>query len=288
MKNDAIYMGICFLLCLVKWLPRSGALVLAGGLAKLGYYLASQERQRTLSNLALAFGNTMSAKQRVTVAKQVFSNIAQNLVDSIIMERLLKKNPQNIMAVTNVAVAFAALEKKEGIVFLTAHTGCFEMMPPCFSLLGFPILVTGAKIYDDRLNRLISENRRLFNVTYIQRDENLREMINGLKQGMGLGVLCDLHTRGESRTLPFFGRPAKTVSGPFKLAIKFHAAMIPVLTRRKSDGTQQVTVYPEIIPQGETLEEKIIFSMKRYHQILEEFIRADPTQWIWMHDRWKK
>jgi Kdo2-lipid IVA lauroyltransferase/acyltransferase len=124
-------------------------------------------------------------------------------------------------------------------------------------------------------------------VRYVQRDGDIREILRGLRNGGGFGVLCDLNTRGEAQSVPFFGRPARTLSGPFKLAIRAGAAMIPTFARRAPDGSQVVTVHPEIIPTGNTIEEKIIFSMESYNRLLETFIRKDPAQWIWMHERWK-
>jgi len=286
-KNTAIYAVLRILIILVKILGRKFSLWLARLLALLAFHCAAGERRKMEAHLSLAFGNSLTDKERKSIGKKTFLNIALNLVDAVLMERMLRKDPDRCMEVENPDIARRALERGGGIVFLTAHLGCFEMLPPRFSLLGFPLIVIGARIYDERLNALIARNRRMFDVQYVERDNDIRTIVRGLKEGRAFGVLCDLNTRGESREVPFFGIPARTLSGPFKLALKFGAALIPIFTLRGPDHRQYAALYPEITPEGNSLEEKIIFSMQAYHRLLEEIIRKNPAQWIWMHERWK-
>jgi KDO2-lipid IV(A) lauroyltransferase len=161
------------------------------------------------------------------------------------------------------------------------------MLSPRFAQLGFPVTVMGAKIYDSRLNSIIIDNRKSFDVNYIERGSDLRSLIKLLRGGKCFGVLCDLDTRVESRFVPFFGKAAKTPSGPFRLALKIGAAALPVFITREKDGTQLVKVYHELVSTGKTEEERVYSMMVSYNTILEELIKNDPAQWIWMHDRWK-
>jgi KDO2-lipid IV(A) lauroyltransferase len=286
-KNTAIYILLRVLIVLIRVMGRKPALLFARLLAVPAFHCAAGERKKMEANLSLALGNTLTDRERRSVGKRTFIHAAQNLADAVLMERMLRKDPDQCMTVENQDLARRALERGGGIVFLTAHLGCFEMMPPRFSLLGFPIIIIGARIYDERLNALIARHRRMFDVQYVERDNDIRAIVRGLKEGRAFGVLCDLNTRGESRDVPFFGFPAQTLSGPFKLALKFGAALIPVFTLRGEDHRQHAALYPEIVPEGKSLEEKIIFSMRAYHRLLEEIIRKNPAQWIWMHERWK-
>ena len=286
-KNTAIYAVLRILIFLVKILGRKVSLWLARLLALLAFHCAAGERRKMEAHLSLAFGNSLTDRERKAIGKKTFINIARNLADAVLMERMLRKDPDRCMRVENLDIARRALGRGRGIVFLTAHLGCFEMMPPRFSLLGFPLIVIGARIYDERLNAVIARHRRLFDVQYVERDDDIRTIVRGLKEGRAFGVLCDLNTRGESREVPFFGVSARTLSGPFKLALKYGAALIPVFTLRGEDHCQHAALYPEIVPEGKSLEEKIIFSMRAYHRLLEDIIRKNPDQWIWMHERWK-
>lgn len=287
LKNGLIYLVLLGLMRLVKLLPRPIALGLARFLAFCGYGLAAGERRKIEANLTLAYHGSLTATERRRIGRAAFSNIAQNLVDALLMPSLLKDQPERIMRIDGMENAREALDNKKGIVFLTAHMGCFEMLSPRFAQLGFPMVVLGAKIYDPRLNDIIVANRQSFNVAYVERGGSLREIYQTLRSGGGFGVLCDLDTRVESRFVNFFGEPAKTPSGPFKIGVKWSIPMIPIFAMRAQDGCQQVTVFPALVPAGNSEEEKIQNAMQQYNDILEGLIRRDPAQWIWMHDRWK-
>jgi KDO2-lipid IV(A) lauroyltransferase len=209
------------------------------------------------------------------------------MIDAVLIKRLLTKSPERIMRVEGLEIGQKALKRGKGVVFLTAHMGCFEMLSPRFSQLGFPTMVVGTSIYDPRIDALVAENRAHFNVEYIPREGDLRSIIRGLRHGKAFGVLCDLDTRVESLFIPFFGRPAKTPVAPFKLALRTGAAMIPIFAQRQPDGAQQVTLYPPIEPLAQDNEAGLIEVMTTYNRILEDLIRRDPAQWIWMHNRWK-
>ncbi|OGJ94146.1 MAG: hypothetical protein A2487_11810 [Candidatus Raymondbacteria bacterium RifOxyC12_full_50_8] len=286
-KNTAIYLAIRAAAACIGVIPRGASLCAATWLARAAYQLAAHERNKMDANLARAFGPELTEKDRRAIGERVFANITANLVDAILMKQLFTQAPGRYMAVRNLEIAHTALAAGRGIIFVTAHTGCFEMMPPRFSLLGFPILVLGAPSFDERVSRFIARNRGLFNVTYLERQESPRAVLSWLKQGRALGVLCDLDTRVESRFVPFFGQPAKTVMGPFKLGVRTGALLIPVFTERMADNTQRVTIHPPLEPRGHAEDEKITSVMTQFNTLLEQVIRNDPAQWIWMHDRWK-
>ncbi len=287
LKNNIIYFFIVGLISTVRLTPRSISLFFARILGDGFYYIFAGERKKVESNLLLAFGNSKTLDEIKAIGRKVFVNIAQNLVDVVLQNKLLSRKADSIMPITGLEIAKAALEKKRGIIFLTAHTGCFEMLSPRISMLGFPVTVLGTKIYDPRINRLIIKNRKNFNVEYIERGEDLRPLLKSLHSGNAFGVLCDLDTRVESRFIDFFGMPAKTPVGPFKLGVKYDIPIIPIFARRTDDGCQEVTVFPEISLEGDNSETRITSAMQQYNRVLEQFIKQDPTQWIWMHERWK-
>ena len=134
---------------------------------------------------------------------------------------------------------------------------------------------------------MIVQNRQTFSVEYIERGQDLRLLLKSLHAGSCFGVLCDLDTRVESRFIDFFGVPAKTPAGPFKLGAKFDIPLVPVFARRTSEGRQEVMISAELKTEGASLEERTVSAMRQYNRQLQSFIEQDPSQWIWMHDRWK-
>jgi KDO2-lipid IV(A) lauroyltransferase len=89
----------------------------------------------------------------------------------------------------------------------------------------------------------------------------------------------------ESVVVDFLGRPAKTAAGYVKLARVTGASLVPMAMLMREDGRYEIQVNApvEISGNGDSLESDV----QRCSRAVEEFIRQDPTQWIWMHKRWK-
>jgi KDO2-lipid IV(A) lauroyltransferase len=106
-----------------------------------------------------------------------------------------------------------------------------------------------------------------------------------LKRGEILGVLVDQDTSVESVVVDFLGHPAKTPVGPVKMASRTGAALVPLAMLMTPEGTYRIEVKEPLSTDGEagTLEDQVETCSKA----IEEFIRREPSQWIWMHKRWK-
>jgi KDO2-lipid IV(A) lauroyltransferase len=54
------------------------------------------------------------------------------------------------------------------------------------------------------------------------------------------------------------------------------------------DGKQHIEILPEIpLRNTGNEEEDIQFNTQVYSSIIEARIRQYPSQWVWMHERWK-
>ncbi len=56
---------------------------------------------------------------------------------------------------------------------------------------------------------------------------------------------------------------------------------------RKPDGRHELTAQPALDPPVSRDPEVIRAATQTYTSIIEEAIRANPEQWIWIHRRWR-
>ncbi len=66
--------------------------------------------------------------------------------------------------------------------------------------------------------------------------------------------------------------------------------MIPIFIARDSDGLYEMIINDPIEYTADEIEdkEKKLASMtSRYNQAIENVIRQYPSQWFWMHNRWR-
>ena len=106
-------------------------------------------------------------------------------------------------------------------------------------------------------------------------------MIKFLKKG---GVVCMMIDQAvsEGKYIDFMGIPAKTSFAIANIAIKYDALIIPAYAIRKKENEPiQVIIEPSLNTSDPF---KII---EKLNKSLENIIREYPSQWYWVHNRWK-
>ena len=94
-----------------------------------------------------------------------------------------------------------------------------------------------------------------------------------------MAILPDQHQRDGAR-LPFLGHAAATSLAPAELALRYGMPLVPVFAPH--DGTRLRVVMEAPIPHAtpETM-------MAAFNARLGEWVAVHPSQWYWLHDRWK-
>ena len=154
---------------------------------------------------------------------------------------------------------------------------------------GYPTYVVGRQLNNPGLDRLVTVNRARAGIRNIVRGQSTRAILRALRQGGMVGFLIDQDTKVEGVFVDFFGRPAYTPVGPVVLARKTGAPIVPAAIHREADDTHHVVVREAIplVRTGNEREDRRV-NTERCSKALERFIREHPTQWVWMHRRWKR
>lgn len=85
-------------------------------------------------------------------------------------------------------------------------------------------------------------------------------------------------------TVPFLGHDAKTPVAPAKLAKKFNAAICTGMIFRMEDGYYEFIINKPFDLNGKETDEEIA---AMYNNEISAMILKHPTQWVWVHERWK-
>ena len=102
-----------------------------------------------------------------------------------------------------------------------------------------------------------------------------------------MSILVDQDTRVPGTFVRFFDHPAHTPVGPAVIAGRTGAPIVPMGIRRQTDDTHLITIKPPISVEERPSEDAVQRVVQHYTSEIETFIRQSPTQWVWMHDRWK-
>ncbi|TET68651.1 MAG: hypothetical protein E3J45_02905 [Candidatus Zixiibacteriota bacterium] len=283
------YLLILLLVRFFNFLPRRLAVKLGGLFGLLGYCLFPKDRQRSIQNLKFAFGTEFSNSRIRQISRESFKNIGECVVDVFRHRKLRREGIQELVKVEGLEYFDQAYRRKRGMVAITGHISNFELMAAYFSQSGYKVSVVGREIYDERLNRLLVENREIMGMKDIDADASPKEFIKHLREARVIGVLIDQDSRRfRGVFVNFFGRDAYTPVAPFVIAQRTNSPIVPTAIFRNRDYTYTLKVDPAIpFPDTGDEEKDILTVVQRCTDFLERIIREHPEQWVWMHRRWR-
>ena len=177
-----------------------------------------------------------------------------------------------------------------GIVFLTPHLGCFEMSvqqaAQRWGAAHGPITVLYRPARQTWLARFQETARNRPGMQAVPTTlAGVRSMIRVLRRGGAVGLLPDqVPPEGQGLWVPFFGRPAYTMTLAARLVQQTGAAIILARCERLSWGRGYV-LYVEPGPQ---LAPDMEASLRQINEAMEQLIRACPGQYLWGYGRYKK
>lgn len=251
--------------------------------------LAKRDHERAVANLGIAFPDAPEPVRRA-LADAMFKQLGRNAFEFL---RLEGATPDAVKArvsrLEGMENYLAASARGKGVIVITGHIGCWELLPAYFVAMGHPVTVVGRRMSDARINRRLVSAREALGVTSLDRDDHPRPMFETLARGEILGVLIDQHTRVAGTWVPFFGRPAHTPTAVAKLAMATGAAIVPMGIFLEHSGTHTVRVMPEIAVKSTGNREADVRQITvDASRAVEDLIRLDPSQWVWFHRRWRE
>ncbi len=287
LKNESAYRIISGIIGLMRLLPRKTALRTGSFLGNLASRIARKEYRLAVEHLTLAFGDEMRGEKIRGLARDAFRNMAINFVDTV---RIRTMSPEEIRSVCipHGMERMEALKGGKGVICLTSHTGCWEMLGSYLVASGIPLAVIAKRLYDPRLEEELLRSRIHAGFRVISRGRDTREIIRSLREGYFLGTLIDQDTKVKGEFVDFFGKPAHTATAPAYLALRYKIPIIPVFTFRDGDDMHHVCIgNPIAIEETGDNKRDVAALTARCSRVIEDFIREHPEQWVWFHRRWK-
>jgi KDO2-lipid IV(A) lauroyltransferase len=251
--------------------------------------MLKKERIKTINNLTIAYGETKSPEEIREMAKEVFTNLGRGAAELAI--KLNVNDPDEYFS--NVEVigkehAEKAYERGKGIINIVPHLGCWEALSKAYTMLGYSAGAVVKNLKNEKLNNWVISHREFNGFKVLPRGSTYKTILQFLKQNNSLGMLIDQDTAVKSVFVDFYGKPAYTPIGAAMLALDSDATVFTTSYIR-TEGHHYRFVFGEameVIRTGNRQEE-LQLNTERFHAAVEKQIMEYPTQWVWMHERWK-
>ncbi len=272
-------------LWLVHRLPLSLQAALGRGFGRLLYALAGARRRIALRNLELCLPE-VDAAAREAIARAHFGWLARSLVERGLLWHAPRERLKQLIHVEG-DVGLAERSERP-VMWLVPHFVGLDVA-------GVAVLLfqsrRAASIYQAQSNPVLDAalrrgRLRLGNATLFSRGESARPLVRAIRNGHAFFNLPDMDFGArDAAFVPFFGVPAATLLAPSRMARALDMVVQPVVATLLPGG-QGYRVefgapwdgFPTDDPLADTA---------RMNRWIEERIRADPAQYLWVHKRFK-
>lgn len=286
MKDKLFYFLFRFFGFFVALLPHRCLFFLGKITGSLAYFLHRPFRKKALVNLAIAYGNTKTEKERKIIARRSFQNLMITMLEFFILKGK-RGHLSELVTLEHSPAVETLLEKGQGVVFLTGHQANWEI--PFLALTArFPGIAIGRPINNPHLYRYVLSVREMNGGKIVMPKSAIKAGLKAIERGEFLGIVGDQAYPESPYSYPLFGTRAWTTSTPALLAYKQGAPLVVGTTKRI--GTHYYVkgsepIWPDL---NRSVKEEVPRMMDAAMAILEKGIKETPEQWMWVHDRWKQ
>ena len=286
------YVAIRLAAMLLRIFPIDALYRVADVLAGLMYRLDHRHRDRALGHLRRSFPDWPQHRVEETARASMRSLIYLGLEFVFITHLLTPARWRRCIRLHNMAETLRLLlEPEGGLVLVTGHFGNFEVLAYAMATLGFPNLAIARALDNPHLNEYVLALREKTGLHIVDKNDPSAagQVERALETGRAVGFVADQDAGRKGVFVDFFGRPASTFKSVGLMAMQYQTPIVVAYARRLEKGFRFEIGAERIIRPAEWADQDdpLRWITQMYTAALEQIVRRDPGQYLWVHRRWK-
>ena len=289
MRDWFLYVAVRLLVVFLYLFDIETNLRFACFLGRLLWKHYHRGRQRALDNLHASFPEESEAWIWKT-GQRSFEHVVMLTMDVLFTPRLVKKyNWREYSYYKNAEQAKWLMQERKGLLMVTGHYSNFEITGYLMGLFGFDLYSIARPLDNKYLNRFLYGVRERRGQKIIDKKGAAKLMPQITAQGSTLGFIADQDAGKKGIFVDFFGRTASTYKSIGLVALTYNLPIVIGYSRRVGNRFFfEIGVTRVIFPhEWAEKDDPLTWVTAEYTKAIETFVREDPTQYWWLHRRWK-
>jgi KDO2-lipid IV(A) lauroyltransferase len=273
----------------LKLFPADAAINFADRLTRL-IGPRTRRHKLMLTNLRNGFPEKSEAEIEA-IALASWGNMGRLAAEYVFLDRLFdydyyRAEPGRV-EVSGIPIFMDLRDNPRPFIVFTGHTANFELLPVAGAAFGLHVTVlfrppnnpyVAQKVFDfrsARMGKLVPSHAG-----------SSFALARQLEAGAGVGVLVD-QKFGKGLKTTFFGRPVKTNPLLPKLVRQFNCEVYPARCVRLPGNRYRLEIEPCMeLPRDAAGNLDLTATAQKMNDKVEAWVRENPEQWLWYHDRW--
>jgi KDO2-lipid IV(A) lauroyltransferase len=288
-RDWLLYALLRIVVVVVNIFPATMNLRTARWLGRMLWKHYHRGRQRAVDNLRASFPDK-DHEWMEEIGRKSFESLVMLMMDILMTPRLVRKeNWRDYCTFSGAERAKWMIKEHKGMLLLTAHYGNFELGGYMLGMFGFDIYSVARPLDNKYVNDYLFGIRQSKGQKLIIKKGASSSMEDVVAQGATLGFIADQDAGRKGIFVDFFGRKASTYKSIGLLAMMRNVP-VAIGCCRRVDGRFFFEIEVERIIMPHEWADKpdpLQWVSQEYTSAIEKCIRKDPTQYWWMHRRWK-
>jgi Kdo2-lipid IVA lauroyltransferase/acyltransferase len=281
------FVGVATASRLVPLLPLSVLNSITWAISWPVFYLDRRSRQVAVANLAAAFGDRYTQKERGRIARRSMQFYGRSVLELFWSPRINQKNFPLYLRWHDEEVfqQFLRLKGNRAVIGLTIHFGNFEWGNLLFAFRGLGGHVLMQRFKNGRLTGLFQKLREASGHKLVTQEGSMVKFFKLVKQGSHVGMLTDLTLKMSEPgvLINTFGLWMWTTGMHGLLQSRTGVPILPFVTVPTRRGYDVRILEPIEFSASASTEEIAQTCWDRF----EPVIRERPELWLWAYKHWR-
>lgn len=274
------YFGILVAYLVIQITPYRLLLAFGAFLGRMGYLISKRRRTIARRNISVCLSHFGEAEQQ-QILIDCFANVGRGLIEMLCAWWLPTWRLMRIPFEFNMPNGSIS-NRSKGVMLCGAHFTPMEMVGCQFGLRHHKAYLVYQKHKDPVINAIINRGRKRYTKGLIDR-KDIRSMIRVMRNGDILWYAPDQDLqRSVSVFVPFFGVETATVRATGLLLKAGRSDCYLTSFYRAKNRYVVNLILHEALPTGNDISDALIYTKN-----LEKEILANPSQYLWLHRRFK-
>ncbi|MEW6249367.1 MAG: lysophospholipid acyltransferase family protein [Planctomycetota bacterium] len=270
--------------------PRA-AYALLRRAGRVMYRLLPPLRERSEAQLAAALAGRMPSERIPDLAARAWDQRIWNLADLLLSQRLL--HPGTYARVggrvpePHLTDMLDAQRRRQPAILVSAYYGPYDLLPLLLGYNGIRASAVYLRHASPTFDMQRSVLRARSGCELVPVERALERLPQVLAAGGTIAIVADHYAEKHGVPITFLGRPTMALRTVGLLAWRYGADVVVAGIRRVGVFRFQIVV-EEVLkePDWAHAPDPIAHITQRYTRALETMILRDPTQYLWLRERW--
>jgi KDO2-lipid IV(A) lauroyltransferase len=254
-----------------------------------GALLGFLDRSRyhvALSNLEVAFGDQLSARERRKIVRKSFQHFAGSMVDLLWSPRLTPLNFLWYIELQNVEETMRDTGPERSFIIACYHYSNFEWLSLAGGFLELKGTIISQEFKNSLLDPIFQKLREQSGHELIPRERGIIRLYKVLRRKGRTALLVDLTVPPSQGAVAIdcFGLKTSVTSAHAWLHEQTGIPIIPAHCEPLPNGRYRLVFHPKIRATAGMSHQQIA---QACWNSFEPYVRKNPAPWLWMYKHWR-